>query len=292
MLRSLADLLQGHTSFDLLDIFCKMGCHVFNIDDRELQSIGVGVYIMPSFFNHSCACNVVISFVGPRLFARVIKPITAGEEMLISYEDLTHNTKTRRCSLRNIYFFDCHCSECLNFLQDDSTDKGRLRVMVSSADRQITVIEYQIYRLKSLIYHDSDGGDVSSLQFTCQSLQNYYRELKNLVATTHYLMLLCRSMLIDVMIWIHQFTEANVLQNEHLEALELLLPINHPSIVVELARSGRLHRYLNHMQTAFHIWSTAINRAHICFSPDHQLYKWLDHELRMLSIEQAFQNPI
>lgn len=41
-LKILKDALQRHNRSDFLDIFCKLGCYVFDIDDGEFQSIDVG----------------------------------------------------------------------------------------------------------------------------------------------------------------------------------------------------------------------------------------------------------
>jgi hypothetical protein len=278
----LRDVLEGHPDSDLLEIFCKFGCHLFNIDDGELQPIGVGLFLMPSFFNHNCVGNAVVSFIGQQLFIRVIEPVYSGEEIFISYEDLTHNTIMRRQSLKNTYFFDCNCTECLNFLQSDPEDKGRLHTLVSSiGDNTTKTVASQLQSIRELVFDHPEKfpSKGNSFPFARETLEQTYRKLKDLVDPMHWLMIETRTLLIDVLIMTQEFEEACMLQAEHTKILDALLPSNHPLLVVEFTRLGRLHLHQGQESEAFHMLLRAREKARVCLPARHRLNRWLDDQL-------------
>lgn len=59
----------------VLEIFGRVVINSFNIMNYEHQSIGIGLYLKGSVFNHSCVPNTNIAFDGPILLARVGKKL-------------------------------------------------------------------------------------------------------------------------------------------------------------------------------------------------------------------------
>ena len=49
-------------------------------------------------FNHSCAPNAVVSFVGGRLRVRAIQAVAEGDEVCIAYTELYATADARRVS--------------------------------------------------------------------------------------------------------------------------------------------------------------------------------------------------
>ena len=49
---------------ELLEIFGKVVINSFNIMNNEYQSVGIGLYLGPSVFDHSCSPNATIIFNG------------------------------------------------------------------------------------------------------------------------------------------------------------------------------------------------------------------------------------
>jgi hypothetical protein len=74
--------------------------------------LGIALSVRASLLNHSCNPNTVISFSGSQLTARAMRPISANEELTISYIDITFPPEARRSELASRYFFRCICPEC------------------------------------------------------------------------------------------------------------------------------------------------------------------------------------
>ena len=282
--KALGDVLQKHSDSDLLEIFCKFGCHLFNIDDGELQPIGVGLFLLPSFFNHSCIGNAVVSFVGQRLFIRVIEPVSIGEEIFISYEDLTRGTIMRRQSLKNTYFFDCNCTECLKFLQSDPEGKDRAHTSASSISEDTTrTVVSQLQSIRDLVFNYPGKSTLKDNSFPSarEALEQTYRKLKDILDPMHWLMTEARTLLIDILIMTREFEEACMLQVEHTKMLDTLLPPNHPLLIVEFTRLGRLYLHQEQESEAFHVLIRAQEKARVCFPVMHRLNRWLDNQLSL-----------
>ena len=104
---------------ELLEIFGRVLTNSFNIMDDEYQSIGIGLYLAASVFDHSCDPNTAIIFKGKELIARYIgnqNENTADSaefnDLRISYTNLLNTTKQRQIELREQYYFDCACIKC------------------------------------------------------------------------------------------------------------------------------------------------------------------------------------
>ena len=54
---------------ELLEIFGKVMINSFNIMNNDYQSIGIGLYLAASVFDHSCNPNSVIIFNGKGNYA-------------------------------------------------------------------------------------------------------------------------------------------------------------------------------------------------------------------------------
>lgn len=77
-----------------------------------------GLYALHSHLNHSCTPNVSVRHIDQRtalsritLIARV--PISAGEELLISYVNPDAGVKERRVNLLDWGFGECRCKRCV-----------------------------------------------------------------------------------------------------------------------------------------------------------------------------------
>jgi hypothetical protein len=71
----------GHTEVlppptELLTIYGKMLINSFNIMDPNMNTIGSGLYLGASRFDHSCVPNAVATFSGTTISIRLIKPVS------------------------------------------------------------------------------------------------------------------------------------------------------------------------------------------------------------------------
>ncbi|EME27122.1 SET and MYND domain-containing protein [Galdieria sulphuraria] len=97
----------------------EMNAHT--IYDSELNTLGVGFFPKASFMNHDCRPNCVALFTGGfhsvsgkpiSIHIRCIRPIEAGEEIVISYLDVCLSWMDRLEWLKEHYQFECCCSRC------------------------------------------------------------------------------------------------------------------------------------------------------------------------------------
>jgi len=62
--------------------------------------------------NHSCSPNAVVMFDGRSVALRALEPVSKGEQLFISYITATEDRLSRQTTLKQRYFFDCHCEKC------------------------------------------------------------------------------------------------------------------------------------------------------------------------------------
>ncbi|MCJ1474303.1 hypothetical protein MMC13_002961 [Lambiella insularis] len=75
-------------------------------------SLGLSLSPTAALLNHSCNPNTCISFSGPILSVRALRPIAEDTELTISYIDITNPAPIRRADLLARYFFTCTCPSC------------------------------------------------------------------------------------------------------------------------------------------------------------------------------------
>ena len=98
-------------------VVTMIGClraNYASFTDEVGTIIGAGCYTRQSQINHSCAPNCVLSF-GPRgrVNVRTARPISAGEELVTTYIDLSMEWRLRQETLWQRYGFECDCIRCM-----------------------------------------------------------------------------------------------------------------------------------------------------------------------------------
>jgi tetratricopeptide (TPR) repeat protein len=98
------------------------------IENAELS--GLGLWILPSYFNHSCIDeNVAQFFIGDLMFMRSLRPISKGEELMISYRSADNRWELRTRYLKSIGI-DCRCRLCnLDESEDPETNFRRYKLL-------------------------------------------------------------------------------------------------------------------------------------------------------------------
>jgi len=97
---------------DLVQLICIIHTNMHGISNLSGQLLGSGLYPEASMFNHSCAPNCIISFVGNRAQIHTIRKVENGEELQIAYTELYASGPERRAKLRKSKYFDCSCTRC------------------------------------------------------------------------------------------------------------------------------------------------------------------------------------
>lgn len=71
------------------------------------------IYGIGSYFNHSCAPNLIRRTIGNELAVKTLRHIRSGEQLFISYEFFkTESRKVRRSFLNETWHFNCNCTRC------------------------------------------------------------------------------------------------------------------------------------------------------------------------------------
>ncbi|XP_067845021.1 N-lysine methyltransferase SMYD2-like isoform X2 [Heptranchias perlo] len=103
----------------LIELFAKVNCNGFTIEDEELSHLGSAIFPSVALMNHSCCPNVIVTYRGTTAEVRAVKEISPGEEIFTSYIDLLYPTEDRQDRLRDSYFFTCDCRECATKAKDE-----------------------------------------------------------------------------------------------------------------------------------------------------------------------------
>ncbi|CAM6118575.1 unnamed protein product [Calypogeia fissa] len=81
-------------------------------EPRQVETCDVwGVWLLPSFINHSCAPNCHRMIVGETIFIRAAVSIAAGEELTLPYFDIFEPLTIRDAHCKT-FGFRCECPRC------------------------------------------------------------------------------------------------------------------------------------------------------------------------------------
>ncbi|CED83235.1 Predicted histone tail methylase containing SET domain [Phaffia rhodozyma] len=116
----LPPFLPSHLTPDILSSLLsrfQRNNHVLSTPDMKLEPFAHAVLAPISrAVNHSCAPSAAVSCSwgadGLIVGLRTLRALKEGEEVTISYLDPLTSLKTRRETLKTIYYFDCVCSLC------------------------------------------------------------------------------------------------------------------------------------------------------------------------------------
>ncbi|GBC52591.2 hypothetical protein GLOIN_2v1781397 [Rhizophagus irregularis DAOM 181602=DAOM 197198] len=94
--------------------------NIVGLNSFELNNIivgnsslsGEGLWILPSYFNHSCIDENGTQYIlGDLMFIRSLRPILQGEELLVNYRSGESNNEIRLMLLKSMGI-DCQCRLC------------------------------------------------------------------------------------------------------------------------------------------------------------------------------------
>lgn len=107
------ELPQKFTSAHFVShLISKIKCNSFAISNEEFtNTIGAGLYLNGSLFNHDCNPNCIQIFDGQKLKVVTLRDVRQEEELNISYCILPDCKHERQCYL-DTYSFACTCQIC------------------------------------------------------------------------------------------------------------------------------------------------------------------------------------
>lgn len=116
----ISDLPDIHQSI-IANIYQKGITAMDFIHSEWMQSLtvdGTGLFLIGNSINHSCNPNVASASCSNdhNLSLVSVRPIEAGEELLISYIDEELPYEERQAQLKKFYNFECKCPKCIEKL--------------------------------------------------------------------------------------------------------------------------------------------------------------------------------
>ncbi|KAJ0988535.1 hypothetical protein J5N97_006891 [Dioscorea zingiberensis] len=96
----------------VLDVNCLMEDAVCaKVLGKKSGYSGVGLWILPSFVNHSCSPNARRLHIGDRVVVHASRDVKAGEEIVFAYFDVFVPVKKRK-EMSKRWGFQCRCERC------------------------------------------------------------------------------------------------------------------------------------------------------------------------------------
>jgi hypothetical protein len=123
------------------------------LGNSSVVNCGVGLWVLPSFINHSCHPNARRTHVGDHAIVHASRDIKAGEEVTFPYFDVLVPVSKRREAAR-AWGFECQCDRC-RFEAEDATLMQELMKaendLVSGGDMGALVVRLEDKMRKSLV---------------------------------------------------------------------------------------------------------------------------------------------
>nr|CAB3496955.1 unnamed protein product [Digitaria exilis] len=123
------------------------------LGNNGVVNCGVGLWILPSFINHSCQPNARRTHVGDHAIVHASRDIKAGEEITFSYFDVLVPVSKRR-EASSAWGFECKCDRC-RLESDDFVLKQEIlkseKDLVSEGDMGALVVRLEEKMRKSMV---------------------------------------------------------------------------------------------------------------------------------------------
>ena len=105
---------------------------------------GSGIWIMPSYINHSCWPNSVRSFLGNLLIVRAARDIPAGGEITMTYINNESGVQERQKASYSGWDFSCECTLCEIEIAESQEVQSKRQGLVEKA------LKFEVYLKQSV----------------------------------------------------------------------------------------------------------------------------------------------
>ncbi|XP_071948093.1 histone-lysine N-methyltransferase SMYD3-like [Antedon mediterranea] len=295
---------------DMLELFGRVACNSFNICDKEMQSIGVGLYLKAAIFNHSCSPNCIAVFNSTTLHMRAVKNIKKGEELLVSYIDLMYPTEIRQQMLQDQYFFTCDCTAC----QERVNDGQMGSIVCQKCSGQILRKNRNSFQLCSECGAEVStirSSEITELEEDCKKVlddsESHLVNLNHLAADNDESLIIQLSRRLEGTLhtqhfyWIHvlnKLADIAICQQNWRQALKYCekatpptikyYPCYHPLAGVQLCRLAKLYDWLDNYSEAIKYIQQAIDIIGITHGKQHTFYEELQEHKMDYTYEAKF----
>jgi hypothetical protein len=114
----------------------RIRANAISLLDPDGAPLGIGVWPLASYFNHSCRPNACIDNCGRQIRIVAIDGIAAGVEVTIAYVDGCCPRRARREKLLRVYGFECSCARCLEQASSELGCHGLCRATATAEQRR------------------------------------------------------------------------------------------------------------------------------------------------------------
>lgn len=101
--------------------------------EEGASNASTGLWIWAAYINHSCVANAKKEYIGDLMVLRATRPISAGEEIFISYDE-SSDYDARQTALMTTWGFECNCALCAAEKADDPAVRKKRQELASEVD--------------------------------------------------------------------------------------------------------------------------------------------------------------
>jgi hypothetical protein len=221
-------------------------------EQRQGRKVGVGLFPRHARMNHSCRPNASLYFScvalkRPRVHARLLRDVEAGEEITITYVDLFATRAARRDELRRRYHFECSCERCEPACGLPTPTGGEVRVACelsglrdgtgSAAEEEEHVgrLERTIDELLHLELGEEDapleaGGAAAGVGRAIDTALERVADAGTVLVPAHAVLVRARRSISRVCMGRRRFEDAAQQLRAEQRALASVLPQHHPDL--------------------------------------------------------------
>ncbi|RUS32747.1 hypothetical protein BC938DRAFT_474439 [Jimgerdemannia flammicorona] len=109
-------------------------------DQARPSNPGKGLWLLPSFLQHSCFANALHLTIGDLLFVRAMRHITKDEEICIPFTSILEPYHKRRRSLQDRGLGECGCQLCTSECAQQQSMRDRRGQLLHEFDKMRGVI--------------------------------------------------------------------------------------------------------------------------------------------------------
>ena len=125
-------------TFRIHDIVSRNGFGLGNqYGEGGARNASTGLCTWAAYMNHSCVANTTKDFVGDLMVLRALRPLKAGEEVFISYDE-SSDYDARQAALMTTWGFECKCPLCAAEKADDAAVRKKRAELATQAEEFVS----------------------------------------------------------------------------------------------------------------------------------------------------------
>jgi len=251
-------------------LFGIVACNGMSITDmRGLQHIGVAIHPTLNLINHDCNPNTIAISCGPVIYLRAIKPIKAGDELMICYVDQGMLTSDRLQHLKEQYYFDCKCNTC------ETKDKDVVKTAYIMPDEDVPekTKNYVTKNTEIMLKKIENSKKVQAWERVAKQAGGLLMQQENLFDDTHLKKLQVLQTCSEVSAVLNHYSDAAEYAERVLEAYKKIYPPISTQIGMQSYRLGVHLWHLQRVEEAIKMLGSALKMIEITHGQNHGMYK-------------------